>query len=642
MRLFDSKGHLVQLGEKIGQGGEAVVHGVNGRADTVAKIYSKPSVERGRKLQAMVSLKTNELLKLSCWPTEILREQPNGRVSGFLMPKASGYKEVFKLYNPKSRQVEFQSVHWGFLIHAATNMARAFGSIHSAGYVIGDVNHSSVMIGPDAMVRLIDCDSFQVHYAGEDFPCEVAEPLHTAPELQGKFARSQLRTANHDNFGLAVLIFELLFMGRHPFAGNFEGGDLSLEEKIKTFRFAYGPNAKTRQMTQPPNTLPLSAVSVEVAQMFERAFSPEAAVSVRRPNAVEWVNALGRLQASLKQCARDKAHHYFNGLSACPWCGLEAQTGMPLFTIAFAPVHDSSGFNLALVWSQIAKVRCPEDVILPDPATFPKLKPSARYAAIRAKRITAYTVGAVLAASICLASLFFPDLVCGGVVVGIVVLSIFSSFASSIGAAAKREAAEKLNLASSNYQRLRNQWDSTADATIFKQRFQQLEAKKNQHQDLPAHRQREFQKLLGSLRDRQLYRYLDQHQIRPGKVNGVGAGRCATLSSYGIDTAADLNYQAIYRVPGFGDNLAWNLMAWRRELEGRFVFNETAGIDPRDRKQLETELANLQAGLEYELRLAAQELQNTAKRIESARLSLQAPLDAAMKELAQAEANNRI
>ena len=83
-------------------------------------------------------------------------------------------------------------------------------------------------------------------------------------------------------------------------------------------------------------------------------------------------------------------------------------------------------------------------------------------------------------------------------------------------------------------------------------------------------------------------------------------------------------------------------MAWRRELEGRFVFNQTAGIDPRDKKQLETELANLQAGLEYELRLAAQELQNTAKRIESTRLALQSPLDDAMKQLAQAEADARI
>ena len=27
---------------------------------------------------------------------------------------------------------------------------------------------------------------------------------------------------NHDNFGLAVLIFQLLFMGRHPFSGRYQ------------------------------------------------------------------------------------------------------------------------------------------------------------------------------------------------------------------------------------------------------------------------------------------------------------------------------------------------------------------------------------------------------------------------------------
>jgi DNA-binding helix-hairpin-helix protein with protein kinase domain len=56
------------------------------------------------------------------------------------------------------------------------------------------------------------------------------------------------RTPNHDNFGLAVLIFQLLCMGRHPFAGRFLGtGDPpSIPEAIARSRYAY---SRDRQRT---------------------------------------------------------------------------------------------------------------------------------------------------------------------------------------------------------------------------------------------------------------------------------------------------------------------------------------------------------------------------------------------------------
>ena len=56
----------------------------------------------------------------------------------------------------------------------------------------------------------MDTDSFQVHEGGKHWFCEVGVATHQAPEMQGKSSyKGIVRTPNHDNFGLAVLIFQL-------------------------------------------------------------------------------------------------------------------------------------------------------------------------------------------------------------------------------------------------------------------------------------------------------------------------------------------------------------------------------------------------------------------------------------------------
>jgi hypothetical protein len=47
---------------------------------------------------------------------------------------------------------------------------------------------------------------------GKRFACEVGVETFTPPELQGKNLREVVRTANHDNFGLAIMVFLLLFI----------------------------------------------------------------------------------------------------------------------------------------------------------------------------------------------------------------------------------------------------------------------------------------------------------------------------------------------------------------------------------------------------------------------------------------------
>ena len=204
---------------------------------------------------------------------------------------------------------------FSFPINTAANIARAFAVVHEHGQIIGDVNHASILVAKNGTVKLIDCDSFQIAAQGHHYLCQVGVPTHTPPELQNQSFHGIIRNANHYAFGLAVIIFQLLFMGRHPFSGRYLGpGDMPMERAISEYRFAYCPNAASHQMRPPPGTLPLEAISEPVANLFLAAFSRNNV----RPRADEWVPASIELSKNLNQCSHNNGHHFLKSLSSCP------------------------------------------------------------------------------------------------------------------------------------------------------------------------------------------------------------------------------------------------------------------------------------------------------------------------------------
>jgi|SRR5262245_13171685 len=130
--------------------------------------------------------------------------------------------------------------------------------------------------------------------------------------------------ANHDNFGLAVMIFHLLFMGRHPFAGRFLGrGDMPIETAIQQYRFAYGSDCKLTQMEPPPHVPALVSVSPGIASLFERAFSRTSTNGHARPTPADWITALDSVANQLARCKREPNHLHVSSSLACPWCEIE-------------------------------------------------------------------------------------------------------------------------------------------------------------------------------------------------------------------------------------------------------------------------------------------------------------------------------
>ncbi|MDP3013447.1 MAG: hypothetical protein Q8M92_04340, partial [Candidatus Subteraquimicrobiales bacterium] len=363
----DSKGNPVRLIRALARGGEGAVYDIQGDGNHVAKVYFKDvSADKAKKLFLMPGMASKELLAISSWPTEVLFDKKGGKLKGFVMPRIKG-REIHDLYSPASRKQYYPEADWRFLIHVARNLAAAVDTIHSHGHVIGDLNQKGILVVQNGIVKLIDCDSFQVQDNNSHFLCDVGVRDFTPPELQGKSFRGVVRTRNHDNFGLAVLCFQLLFLGRHPFVGRYHvHGDVPLEKAIKELFFVYGSSATSRNLEPPPHTLPLTAASIQVALLFEKAFSREATSNGSRPEAIEWVRALDRLTLELFVCNQNTLHKYHKALSRCPWCSLEVAVG-PIFISVDGPAIDvgTGPLDANQLWQKILGIPSPGQAAIP-------------------------------------------------------------------------------------------------------------------------------------------------------------------------------------------------------------------------------------------------------------------------------------
>ena len=152
------------------------------------------------------------------------------------------------------------------------------------------------MVNKQAMVKFIDCDSYQIESGNDLFLCEVGVPEYTPPELQSKSFRDTRRTFNHDNFGLAVLIFKILMMGRHPYSGD--GAPSEIGEAIKKNYFCYGEAAKVNGIYTQQASFLYEILDVKLQSLFNDAFTN----NMSRPSAVLWKNALSEVEATLKIC----------------------------------------------------------------------------------------------------------------------------------------------------------------------------------------------------------------------------------------------------------------------------------------------------------------------------------------------------
>lgn len=328
MTLRDTYGAPIALGVELAHGGEAVVYRVHDRPEALAKIYAPPRPGYKQKLTWMRSNPPVDPSRAAghasiAWPRELLYDG-NGRFAGYLMPHVADAVLLLEVFNPRRRARTLPAFDRRYLHRTARNLASAVAALHRRGYVIGDLNQSNVLVTPRALITLIDTDSFQVQHIGETqivtYPCPVGMVEYTPPELQGQSFRAIVRQPEHDCFGLAVLAFQLLMDGSHPFRGRWlgQGEPPPLAEKIAQGWFPYG--APPPKGLAPPDTAPsLAVLHPRLDAALRRCFIDGHANPRLRPSAEEWEQALGEAENDLVTCAN--GHLVAGHVAKCPVCG---------------------------------------------------------------------------------------------------------------------------------------------------------------------------------------------------------------------------------------------------------------------------------------------------------------------------------
>ena len=329
----DSTGAVIMLTKELGAGGEGAVYTTD-RRGVVAKILHDHKLRddhtRRAKIEWMMknipgdiytpkTATTPRITNIS-WPTSLIFR--GGTFCGYLMPKITKSNELNMVINPSIRALQNIQVNTKDLYRLAHNICTVYRVFHAKRYVIGDINTRNIMVSTQMHVTVVDCDSIQVHdgRTNKTYPCKVGVREYTPPELVGKDFASTIRTPNNDEFAIAVLVFQLLMQGHHPFSGVQMPGQPDIEDVLhhnmmnKIFPFDRG----SRHRFTPPKRAPEyeSVIPMALQALFRQAFTTD-----QRPSAEQWTAALLSIIPQMVHCSRDATHMHPRGVmcTMCSW-----------------------------------------------------------------------------------------------------------------------------------------------------------------------------------------------------------------------------------------------------------------------------------------------------------------------------------
>ncbi|MER9910899.1 topoisomerase DNA-binding C4 zinc finger domain-containing protein [Mesorhizobium sp. M0050] len=645
-RLF-ADGQELTINKKIGHGGEGEVFSIANVPGYAVKAYLPKVVkEREGKIRAMVSSKLAATASTIAFPYQIVTNA-KGEFVGFLMRLVEKHKEIHELQTPSSRQKHFPNADYRFLVRTAVNIARVFAQAHVAGCIVGDSNQRGILVSQTATVALIDADSFQVTQGGNRYLCVVGVPEYTPPELQGKTLATIVRTPDHDAFGLAVSLFQVLCMDRHPFSGRYAGsGDMPLEKAIAEYRFAY--SSRPTGMSPPPGTVRLNDFTPAIRDCFEQAFSPQ--YVGRRPSPARWVAALEELEASLRVCFRNRLHHYSRLAPDCPWCRMEAEYGRPLFiSQEIFAIHLPNGrvdekqglvLDVQALLTAVNGIPIPTAISVPVPIT-PYIAQAGQPAidAKRRQRVAPIQrglgVAAILAAGIAFLGYQLPFIIAGAIVAGggwLIMREVDPgvSVTQAHGAAVANIKKRVEDLQSlSPIDRVLSKKAEALDA------IDEYKALSNSYSRVvPEYDQRR--------RQQQLDVHLSNHPIRGARIGKVSSIDIASLTSYGIANALEARKRDVQQVHGIGPVKAANIAAWVKRVESHFHFRQEYSQDDKNNiKKLQSDIISKQQGVDDKFKRLVEEGRKEARAFEDWKKRTDPELGRLMGRLGQTEADLR-
>jgi len=323
-------------------------------SDRLAKVYVDPAKVDEAKLAAMLENPPSAVwinvgghtYPQYAWPTHLLRER-KGRLLGYLMPRVDEKQSLTLDFFYDRHLLGAQGLRertLGVQLELARNLSAALADLHAHGHCFVDFKPQNIKVFRSVhLVALLDCDSYRIAGAGpRSFPATNFSSEYIAPEAFEEPLGPRGLAEAQDRFALAVVLFQLLDNGIHPFQGIQVTGPEhdTTDEMVRAGLYAYGVAAHPAVRPLPQSVHHL--FDDRSRALFDRAFT-----SRERPHAREWADHFQRVlsEKQLERCAlhpSDPTHIHFAGKScaACHYRRVVSEARRATSAVAGAPAAD--------------------------------------------------------------------------------------------------------------------------------------------------------------------------------------------------------------------------------------------------------------------------------------------------------------
>lgn len=337
IQLQDESGAIYQIGKLIKSGGAGSVSHINNAPKQVSKIYHD-KIDKAyylKKITAMQALKptlkpvtvNNTPIIQLAWPEARLYNNQKQFV-GFVMPELDVKNTIELEYILQERQAKAHGLPTGMgaKVSLAYNLCSLIDALHQQGHRVIDMKPLNLRFYKASLyMSLLDCDGFSIQGENTRYPAGQFTVEYLAPEFQNKQVVPENQEERQDRFALAVIIFQLLNFGIHPFSGSPKNDTVptDIPRRIAGNFYAYG--IKAHNLITPNMVSGHKHLPDTLRRLFDKAFS---GAPSQRPSAKAWANALYDYAQPEKQqmlvCKNDNNHQHFSG-KACAACARETQ-----------------------------------------------------------------------------------------------------------------------------------------------------------------------------------------------------------------------------------------------------------------------------------------------------------------------------
>lgn len=320
----------LQLGKLLGEGAAGKVYALPGAPGSAAKLYHGEAECRRHeaKIEAMIAsppdlppaTHNGKRFPQIAWPEAKLYDR-GGKFIGFQMPEIDFGRStsLVNLLQKSSRRIEKLSDYYGYRVLVARNLASVFAELHRAGHHMIDMKPANLRFYPSvSWMAVVDTDGFSITGKHGRIAADVVSDEYIAPESWkkpvGELGEDQ------DLFALAVIIFQLLNNGLHPFAGAAGGSGQATDLQARILEGLYAYALIPRPGLQPSQASLHRMFRRGTRVLFDTAFQPRA----QRPRAEEWRDHLDLLMTQMTKCSAKPDEHVHFG-AGCGFCGHEAR-----------------------------------------------------------------------------------------------------------------------------------------------------------------------------------------------------------------------------------------------------------------------------------------------------------------------------